>query len=116
MRHIKPINEFNTDVDILLLDIKDILLDLEDVEFSYHYTKILTHIEGNTITLYDHRRSPFVISDLDETIDRIKEYLKMNGRKCVISYGYKSSHYFTKKGDKFAKHHPTTESIKITIK
>lgn len=111
MKHLKKFNDIN-----VMDDIKDILLELEDVEYTYKYTRIVKNIEDNVITLYDTRLSPFIISDLDDIIGRIEDFLKISRIDYEISYHDENSHYFSKKGDKHAMWHPTTKSIKIIIK
>ena len=117
MKHLKKFNETHTTDVCVMDDIKDILHDLEDVKYTYPYSRIISHIEDNVVTLYDHRLSPFIIEDLDDVVGRIKDYLKTNGIYYKITYQDKSSHYFTKKDDfnKYARWHPTAKSIKITI-
>jgi hypothetical protein len=75
----------------------------------YKNTKIEYKIIDNVISIYDHKHSPFLISDISDVIHRLIDFLGQNNLFYKRELFGRSSHYFNGKWNK------TVEEVEITI-
>lgn len=76
-------------------DIDDIFLEFDFVKFGYSGIKMKYSVSENIISIFDRKHSSFILSDVEEVVERLKEFLKINGFFIKVNILGKNRHWST---------------------
>jgi hypothetical protein len=105
-KEIKLPEDVVNDLEYILVD-----MDLADRPTDFKNQEIKFKADTNIISIYGSRKEPFLLSTVDDTIDRVVDYIDSIGCKCAVTYIGKDRTLYNRQIFDIA----TGVSIKITL-